>query len=79
MREHLAVGELLGGLALARRGGCEAVEHALGIGVGAAREQAEAVEPGRQIVEQQPGARTLGGTRLGRGVLSAPATDERGS
>jgi hypothetical protein len=79
VREHLAVGELLRGLALARRGRREAVEHALGVGVRAAGEQAEAVEPRRQVVEQQAGARALRRGRLGGGVLSALAGDERGS
>jgi len=79
VREDLAVREFLRRLALARRGGREACEDAFGVGLRAARQEAEASELGGEIVEQQAGARTI---RLGRGtagVVSGPAGDVRSS
>ena len=60
VRQDLPVGKLLGRLALARRGRRQAGEDALGVGLGAAGEQPEAVELLREVVEQQAGARPLG-------------------
>jgi hypothetical protein len=79
VRQDPPVGELLGRLALTRRGGRETVEHALRIGIGAAGEEPEAVEPRREIVEQQARARTLGRRLPVRRVLSALAGNGRGS
>ena len=59
MGQDLAVGELLRGLALARRGGRQPGEDALGVGVRAAGQEAEAVELRGEVVEQQAGARPL--------------------
>ena len=60
MREDLLVRELLGRLPLARRGRRQPGEDALGIGLRAAGEEAEAIQLRGEIVEQQPGARTVG-------------------
>ena len=60
MGQDLPVRELLRRLPLARRGGRQAGEHALGVGIGAAGQQAEAIELRREVVEQQPRARAVG-------------------
>ena len=68
MGQDLPVGELLGRLALARRGGRQPGEHALGVGLRAAGQEAEAVELRREVVEQEArrGARgRLGGQPAG--------------
>ena len=62
--QDLPVRELLRRLALARGGGRQPGEHALGVGLRAAGQEAEAVELRGEVVEQQPGARPIG---LGRG------------
>lgn len=77
--KDLPVREFLRGLALARGGGRQACEDALGVRLGAAGQEAEASELVGEIVEQQAGARTI---RLGRGtagVVSGPAGDGRSS
>ena len=65
VRQDLPVGELLGRLALARRGRRQPGEDALGIGLRAAGEQAEAVELRGEVVEQEA-ARAGGRARVGR-------------
>ena len=78
--EDLAVRELLGRLPLARGGGCQPGEDALGIGVGAARQEPEAVELGCEVVEPQAGVRPLprGCARMAAAlVVSTPAGHAR--
>ena len=58
--------------ALARRGGVKPGEDALGIGVRAAGEEAEAIELRGEIVEQEAGARTVGLGCRRPDVSSAP-------
>ena len=70
MREDLLVRELLGGLALARRGRRQPGEDALGIGLRAAGEEPEAIELLGEIVEQKARARTVG--RAARSAAGAP-------
>ena len=66
-------------LPLARGGGRQPGEHALGVGIGAAGQEAEAIELLREVVEQQAGARAIG-LRRGPGfVVSAPRGHVRSS
>ena len=79
MGQDLAVRELQHRLPLARRGGRHPCEHALGLGIRAAGQQAEAVELRGEVVEQQPGARAVG-LRRGPGfVVSVPRGHVRSS
>ena len=79
MGQDLPVRELLHRLPLARRGRRHPGEHALGLGIRAAGQQAEAIELRREVVEQQPRARAIG-LRRGPGfVVSAPRGHVRSS
>jgi hypothetical protein len=79
MGQDLPVRELLQGLPLARRGGRQPDEDALGVGVRAARQEAEAIELRGEVVEQQSGARAIGLVRIARFVVSAPRGHVRSS